>query len=154
MNRRNIPVFLVFSLFSYIAFCQDTLSFKINSGGTSSKNSIGLVYSIGDLLVSPSPASLSVFPIASLPEFVITGLKESSFGDIQISIFPNPVVQLLYVKSSNEKGTLILFDSLGKRIKEGSWPTELSFEDYQPGEYYLVLTSIKQTTASYKIIKQ
>jgi len=144
---------LLISFSNGVALCQDTLFFKINSGGTSSKNSIDLVYSIGDLLVSPV-ASLSVFPIASLPEYVITGLKESAFGDIQISIFPNPVVQLLSVQSSNESGTLILFDSLGKRIKEGGWPTEISFEDYQSGVYYLVLTSIKQTTVSYKIIKQ
>ncbi|MBL7878032.1 MAG: T9SS type A sorting domain-containing protein [Cyclobacteriaceae bacterium] len=153
MNIRSIPILLVFSIFSYTSYCQDTLSFKINNGGTSSKNSIGIVYSIGDLLVSHSPTSLSVFPITSLPEFVITGLKESTYGDIQISIFPNPVVQLLSVQSSEERGTLILFDSLGKVIKEGSWPTELSFEGYQPGEYYLVLTSIKQTV-SYKVIKQ
>lgn len=145
---------LLIAFSSEIALCQDTLSFKINSGGASTKNSIGLAYSVGDQLTSTSTTALSVFPITSLPEFIVTGLLESALDNTQVSVFPNPVVQVLSVHSTTERGKLLLFDALGKKIREVNWPVELSFQDYQSGEYYLVLISIKQTTASYKIIKQ
>ncbi len=151
-----VKYFLILIIFfsREVALCQDTLSFKINSGGTSSKNSISLAYSVGDLLVTPSNAALSVFPITSLPEFIVTGLLNSTLDNTRVSVFPNPVGEVLSVQSSTERGKLLLFDALGKKIREENWPVELPLQDCQPGEYYLVLISIKQKTASYKIIKQ
>jgi len=140
---------------SVAVIAQDTLTFKLNNGGATSRNSsINLTYSIGDVLTSPANTKLSVYPIATLPETLATGFSNNTVKETEVSVFPNPVAQTLFIHSDNERGRLVLFDSNGKKLKDTTWPMELPMQDLATGEYFLLLISDKESTQSFKIIKQ
>ncbi len=148
MSRLLVLVLIWLSYFQ--SQSQDTLSFKINSGGASVGN---LAYSIGDLISTSGNAIISAFPINALPPQIITDLNNYEVGEIQVAVFPNPVTKFLSINSDAEKGTLMLFDGAGRAIKELSWPTEIDMTAYSNGEYYLVLVTAKKVIKNYKIIK-
>lgn len=93
----------------------------------------------------------------------VVGVVEADEQLLDISVFPNPVSELLYVAiQSTRLGrlTLLLTDVGGKVVYQGTYAgiansIGVNFTSYAPGLYILwVQTEDKEILAHYKIIKQ
>lgn len=78
---------------------------------------------------------------------------------ISITVWPNPVFNILNVKISDDIGTgldIQLYNINGKLLesrKSNSNFLNIAMENFAPATYILLVTHLKQKTVSFKIIK-
>jgi hypothetical protein len=76
------------------------------------------------------------------------------FKDEFLSLYPNPVNDILYIDSSHEFNIVSysLYNSSGTQLERGDFIEQLSFELYPKGIFFLTLTSENQSVV-FRIVK-
>lgn len=86
----------------------------------------------------------------AIAKLSLESLATESFDQLELSIYPNPVNNILYVESKKtEKLILELFDITGRKINEYENPTSINVSELSNGVYFII-TNFK----TYKFIKK
>ncbi|WP_196892871.1 T9SS type A sorting domain-containing protein [Aureivirga marina] len=81
-------------------------------------------------------------------------LNVESIDEEELSIYPNPTKEHIFISSSKEISKLELFDITGKIIIEKRNSYELNLESIEKGIYYLKIYREKNRISTHKIIKE
>jgi hypothetical protein len=84
----------------------------------------------------------------------VCALNVNSFNENKISIYPNPVADILYLDTTDtviEK--VMLFDTLGRKVLEQNHANAISVSGLQKGNYILRIISDKATQTEKVIVK-
>ena len=80
-----------------------------------------------------------------------------TFQDKQIKLYPNPIVDYLYIENLPISNTNIkIYDSFGRRVLENkvtATNVKLSLSTFKQGVYFIVITQNNKTITNYKILK-
>lgn len=152
-----ISVLLVFAVLGPLCAQEAVLP----SGGDASSNSGSVSYSVGQVAfisISSDSGRVSQGVQQALEIFSLTDI-DPRWGDLAISIFPNPVVEQVNLKASGNLPRNLsyhLVDINGKRMLSGKLEQNLqaiSLKHISAGTYVLQLTSQRKPVQSFKIIK-
>ncbi len=92
------------------------------------------------------------------PTFTVTSIEKNTLVDIQITVFPNPVTELLVLETSNQTDNLSwkLFDVNGKQLNNGNLRevNQIKFQEYSQGTYILSVIQDDKLVESFRIIKK
>ena len=124
------------------------------SGGSSS-------YSVGQIDYSAKGANNEITEGLQQPYEIVT-LAVSDNGNVEknISLYPNPVKDILFVDFNQEKfsnSTYQLYDAQGKLIKNGNFSqkkNELNFSMLPASVYIIRIFSDNKMVKTFKIIKK
>ena len=124
------------------------------SGGSSS-------YSVGQIDYSAKGANNEITEGLQQPYEIVT-LAVSDNGNVEknISLYPNPVKDILFVDFNQEKfsnSTYLLYDAQGKLIKNGNFSqkkNELNFSMLPASVYIIRIFSDNKMVKTFKIIKK
>ena len=124
------------------------------SGGSSS-------YSVGQIDYSAKGANNEITEGLQQPYEIVT-LAVSDNGNVEknISLYPNPVKDVLFVDFNQEKfsnSTYQLYDAQGKLIKNGNFSqkkNELNFSMLPASVYIIRIFSDNKMVKTFKIIKK
>ena len=124
------------------------------SGGSSS-------YSVGQIDFSAKGANNEITEGLQQPYEIVT-LAVSDNGNVEknISLYPNPVKDILFVDFNQEKfsnSTYQLYDAQGKLIKNGNFSqkkNELNFSMLPASVYIIRIFSDNKMVKTFKIIKK
>lgn len=132
---------------------------KTNDGGSSwvSENSgvtddLSSVYFVNDALGFAAGSNGKILKRTS----ITTGMAANYLSDESLNVYPNPFSLSVFVKGTNEKGELILFDITGKEImrqKTSVGETKLNTENISSG-FYLLHYSDEKTNKNFKVDKR
>ena len=91
--------------------------------------------------------------------FTVTGIVDPAAWNGDVKVFPNPVVQTLFIKNDgNRKLTCQLLDVLGRKVKETNLlyrSGSIEMNGLGGGVYYLLLTdNIKKESIRMTVVKQ
>lgn len=124
------------------------------SGGSSS-------YSVGQIDYSAKGANNEITEGLQQPyEIVTLAVSESENTEKNISLYPNPVKDVLFVDFNEEKfsnSTYQLYDAQGKLIKNGNFnqkKNELNFSMLPVSVYIIRIFSDNKMVKTFKIIKK
>lgn len=124
------------------------------SGGSSS-------YSIGQIDYSAKGANNEITEGLQQPyEIVSLAVSEDGNAEKNISLYPNPVKDILFVDFNQEKfsnSTYQLYDAQGKLIKNGNFSqkkNELNFSMLPASVYIIRIFSDNKMVKTFKIIKK
>ena len=82
----------------------------------------------------------------------------SSIEDKQLKLYPNPVVDYLYIEHLQTQNTIInLYNSFGQCVLQKHLTTSntiLNIQSFQPGMYYYTLINNKGKVISGKFVKE
>jgi len=129
----------------------------VSASGASFHNSSGYIsYSIGELittsLISPSAILTQGFHQTRLRTVPV--INQSA---IQISVFPNPVNDLLILQIGDPLGfDYLLYDVRGGLLEQGQVVderTEINFSALAPAVYILRVTNHKEEVRLFQIVK-
>ena len=88
----------------------------------------------------------------SLPEDVCQWMEDLSSAASSIYVYPNPTANRIYIKADNIKKAE-LFDLMGRKVLETN-QDQLDLGNLNNGSFILQVTTEKNSTQSFKIIKQ
>ena len=74
-----------------------------------------------------------------------------------VSVWPNPVVNDLYIRSGNENALVTVFNESGSKLKSAritSGLNNLDLKSLPTGKYFIIIRTLGGTSTSYKIIKK
>jgi Secretion system C-terminal sorting domain len=158
MDRKHLYTLLLsFWCIAALAQPHDVVS----ASGASFSNSSGyLSYTIGECI----SGTLSSATLTITQGFLQTGLPKSTRGvpvislpEIEISVFPNPVKDQLFLHTGDPQGLYyLLFDVKGRLIERAqvlNERTEIDFSALQPSVYILRVTDNKEVVRLFQIIK-
>lgn len=124
------------------------------SGGSSS-------YSVGQIDYSSKGANNQITEGVQQPyEIVNLAVSENGNEEKNISLYPNPVKEVLFVDFNQEKfsnSTYQLYDAQGKLIKNGNFnqkKNELNFSSLPASIYIIRIFSDNKIVKTFKIIKK
>lgn len=129
----NISFILLLVLFCFTTNITSAQS-TINASGGSKSFPIGIFdYSIGEMMVvsTNSNAGITVTQGLLQVENATLGTSEEILSKQDLTVFPNPTVDLLYLKPSLEGGGELLieiFDLQGRRISEYEFDLKTGLE--------------------------
>lgn len=171
-NFKKINVNISFILFLIIlGFVPYGISAQstLNTSGGSKVLSVGVFdYSIGEMMVvsTQNNADITVTQGLLQVESSSLGISEEILSDRDLTVFPNPTTDVLYIKPSLEgSGELLveLFDLQGRRISQRSFYLRTGLEKQKIDLSYLqeatYMLSVKFVHAqksyrqTYKIVK-
>ena len=159
MNK--IHYFLLFFITIEIA-AQSISKQAISSLGSNYSNStIKLSYVLGEFVVgsmTDDDGSLQLgngyYPSLNLETLSV----KSPLIEIKLKVYPNPVIELLYISHPTENNfDIYLTDITGKKIFKGEVQNQypINISQYTRGIYLLtIMTGEIKKTNTYKIIKQ
>ena len=70
----------------------------------------------------------------------------------EITLFPNPVKSILFLKGLNESSSILVFNSFGQKVTQ-SFGTSVNVENLKSGMYFINIKT-KEGNQSYKFLKQ
>jgi len=134
----------------------------ILSGGASFTSSNGsLSYSIGNFaysFVSGTNGSLIIGPQVPYEIYVVTAINSNEIN-VDCNIYPNPVSDKLILKIDNSINSSLsysIYNSDGKILKTEKIIealTEIKFEKYSKGIYFIEIKTKDQSIKTFKIVK-
>lgn len=153
---KKIILFLLFS--SNYLFAQQSVN---SSGGNGFGGGGSLSFSLGQIdYVHANGSNGSVSQGVQQPfEFFVLGTNEIPEITLELSIYPNPTVDILYIKNKNIALEFIyqLFDVTGKLIASSTkmvQQDQIDVSSFQSGTYILNIKTNNNASKSYKIIKK
>lgn len=153
---KKIILFLLFST-NYL-FAQQSVN---SSGGNGSGTGGSLSFSLGQIdYVYANGSNGSVSQGVQQPfEIFMLGTNEIPEITLELSIYPNPTVDILYIKNKNVALEFIyqLFDVTGKLIASSTKmmrQDQIDVSSFQSGTYILNIKTNNNASKSYKIIKK
>jgi hypothetical protein len=152
--------FLLILILPVFSFAQSFERSLIGSAGTqSTKGDVSLDWSIGETMVADFSNSKAILS-QGLNQWikVLTAVRELPDWHDDVSIFPNPFVDVVTLKSSNLKDYSIeLYNVSGNLILKQQWSGEentLNLGNLHEGIYLFVIKDIKGKFITLKAIKQ
>ena len=98
-----------------------------------------------------NPQKLHIFSLANFLNPYLSSLTLNEFDNKKYYLYPNPTNDLIYFNNISEKIPYIIFNNLGKVIKEGEIENnKLNIDGFKSGVYFLKNT---KTNEVFKIIK-
>jgi len=149
-------IFIVIVLLSngLLIKAQTLTNFVIGSAGNSNPVLTYCVGEVGNTTIKNADNSITQGFVQ--PDFEIsTSINENN--DVQITVYPNPVEQDLWVKSNFESIKQIrIIDISGKQIYESIFNTNsINFAEFTNGIYFLEFYNMQnQKIKTFKLIKQ
>lgn len=130
--------------------------------GTTATGATGSVsYSVGQIDYSAKGANNEITEGVQQPyEIVTLAVSEDGNTEKNISLYPNPVKDVLFVDFNQEKfsnSTYQLYDAQGKLIKNGNFSqkkNELNFSMLPASVYIIRIFSDNKMVKTFKIIKK
>lgn len=130
--------------------------------GTTATGATGSVsYSVGQIDYSAKGANNEITEGVQQPyEIVTLAVSEDGNTEKNISLYPNPVKDVLFVDFNQEKfsnSTYQLYDAQGKLIKNGNFSqkkNELNFSMLPASVYIIRIFSDNKMMKTFKIIKK
>jgi hypothetical protein len=83
----------------------------------------------------------------------VNGVDETSFEN-SVNVYPNPVNDVLKIKSERALKSVLIMDASGKLILEGSATAEINLQNLNAGVYFLSVIGNDGTVIRKKFIKQ
>jgi len=124
------------------------------AGGFFETGSIQMSWVIGDLVVGAYDIGHLIVP------FDATNLPDYSAASSQISVYPNPTADIVFLKlnmDNIENCDYYLYDLQGRKIRNSnitSKQTEVSLTPFESGVYILRIVKEKTLVQEFKIIKR
>lgn len=153
---KKIILFLLFS--SNYLFAQQSVN---SSGGNGFGGGGSLSFSLGQIdYVYANGSNGSVSQGVQQPfEIFMLGTNEIPEITLELSIYPNPTIDILYIKNKNVALEFIyqLFDVTGKLIASSTKmmrQDQIDVSSFQSGTYILNIKTNNNASKSYKIIKK
>ena len=153
---KKIILFLLFS--SNYLFAQQSVN---SSGGNGFGGGGSLSFSLGQIdYVYANGSNGSVSQGVQQPfEIFMLGTNEIPEITLELSIYPNPTIDILYIKNKNVALEFIyqLFDVTGKLIASSTkmvQQDQIDVSSFQSGTYILNIKTNNNASKSYKIIKK
>ncbi len=151
-------------LFLVITFCKPVFSQEntVVSGGDLSGSGGNMSYSIGQAIYTTSSGSTGTLSQGVQQPYEIystVGIDEFKGITLGMSIFPNPVVDLLVLKIENgltENLSFNLYDEAGKIIENRiitTSETTISMSQYMRAVYFLKVISNDNELKTFRIVK-
>jgi len=131
----------------------------VSASGASFQNSSGYIsYTIGESITSTLVSSQAILTQGFQQGFPKTsGVPVVNRPEIQISVFPNPVSDLLILQIEEYQGfDYRLYDIIGGLIDQGpvlGERTEIDFRTLAPSIYILRVTDHKEEVRLFQIVK-
>jgi hypothetical protein len=130
--------------------------------GTTATGATGSVsYSVGQIDYSAKGANNEITEGVQQPyEIISLAVSENGNAEKNISLYPNPVKDVLFVDFNQEKfsnSTYQLYDAQGKLIKNGNFSqkkNELNFSMLPASVYIIRIFSDNKMVKTFKIIKK
>lgn len=130
------------------------------AGGNAAGGGGSVSYSVGQMVFSANAgANGSVTQGVQQPyEISVLSVSENA-ENINLSVYPNPSTDYLYLTSSDEISGLSyqLFDMSGRLLKSGKVvanQTSIDMQDLVPATYFVKVNQGNETVKSFKIIKK
>ncbi|MDN6310296.1 MAG: T9SS type A sorting domain-containing protein [Flavobacteriaceae bacterium] len=169
-KKTNLNIsFILFSVIFGFVFNDISAQSTVNTSGGSNTLSIGAFdYSIGEMTVvsTQSNANITVTQGLLQVESSSLGISEEILSDQDLTIYPNPTTDLLYIKPSLEGSgelSIKLYDLQGRRVSERTFYLKTGLEKQkidlsylQEATYMLSVEFIhaqKNYHQTYKIVK-
>jgi hypothetical protein len=130
----------------------------ISASGASFKNSTGyLSFSIGEPITMTYNSSSAVLTQGFLQAELQSGVPVVQTPSIQMSVFPNPVKDLLILQvETPDDFDYLLYDARGVLLNRGQIlgeRTNIDFSDLAPAIYILKVTDHKEEVRLFQIVK-
>ena len=100
-------------------------------------------------LQSSIPGSVMIHPVFSTSYDAVLGLRAKE-GTNVFNVYPNPVTNILKIKSEEVVDKVEVYDMMGQKVKEEKNVTTIHFYDVPKGVYFIKINDAKPI----KIIKQ
>lgn len=154
--KKKLLFVLILSIWCLGGYAQ--LHDLVAASGASFKNSSGyLSFSIGELIISTHTSSSGVLTQGFHQTRLRTGVPVLSASAIQITVYPNPVKDLLSLRVEHPQGfEYILYDTRGGQLFRGpvlGEQTEIDFSALAPAIYILRITDHKEEVRLFQIVK-
>jgi len=156
MKKFILPLVLVQATVSILGQNQEVLS---TAGENLSTTDAQLQYTIGEpIILTESQESVTLTQGFHQSNLIVTSISE--LPNFDISVFPNPVVDLLTIanKEGIEGVQLLLTDVNGKELETRkilNQNTQINFSSFSTGVYFLNLSNEDNSAVkTYKIIKK
>ena len=155
MDRKQLLTFLLcFWCIGVFSQAHDLVS---ASGASFQNSSAHLSYSIGEPLTSTLGSSSAILTQGFHQTRMRTGVPILSQSGIRISVYPNPVKDLLILQLGDPQGfDYLLYDIRGELIVQGqvlNERTEIDFRVLAPAVYILRVTNHKKEVRLFQIVK-
>jgi len=130
----------------------------VSASGASFQNSSGyLSFSIGELISTTLTSSSATLTQGFHQTRLRTGVPVVSQPEIQMSVYPNPVKDLLILQIEKPPGfEYSLYDVRGRLVEKGlvlDERTEINFSPLEPAVYILRVTNHKDEARLFQIVK-
>ena len=151
---KNIIIFLLFS--SNYLIAQQCVN---SSGGNGTGAGGSFSFSVGQIdYVSATGINGSITQgVQQALEIFVLDTDEVPEISLELSIYPNPTTDVLFIKNSNLEFNYQLFDVTGKLIATSSKMKQINQIDMSSlgiGTYMLIILVNNNLTKSFKIIKK
>ena len=119
----------------YIGIEQKSASL-INIGRDTSTDNMqyNFVNTNGSWQQSNMPGSLTIRPVVGASYYINVGENTTTPA---LSLYPNPVGNILNIESSINSGQVNIYDLMGKRVLQSEWLTEIPVGHLNDGLYFL-----------------
>jgi len=158
--RTKYALIVVFSAFMLNLSAQQTSPEIISTSGNYDSNTNNSIsWTIGELVIETENNSNNTLTQGfHQNDYIITSMEDSDL-DYQISVFPNPTTNHVFVKmNNNEDFHIYLYDLNGKMLyhsKNENQTAQIDMSIFAKASYILRLHNVEnQFIKSYKIIKQ
>lgn len=148
----------VISLFAGKLSAQQVIA---TSGGTGQSTSGTITYTLGELVIDTySGTDKKLTQGFQQSRLIITAVQELQDLSYSVAAFPNPTTNYLKLKLEKDfPKTLdyLLMDINGKVISSAkieNGETDISFEDYVVGTYFIKIIQGKKEVKTIKVVKQ
>ncbi|MDF1574503.1 MAG: T9SS type A sorting domain-containing protein [Bacteroidales bacterium] len=130
----------------------------VAASGASFHNSSGyLSFSIGECVISTHASPGAILTQGFHQTRLRTGVPVVSQPEIQMSVFPNPVKDHLFLQIGDPQGfQYMLYDILGEMVERGEVlgeQTSIDFSSLAPAMYILKVTDKKKESRLFQIVK-
>ncbi len=152
--------FLLILILPVFSFSQSFERSLIGSSGTqTTKGDVSLDWSIGETMVADfSESNISISQGLNQWIKVLTAVRELPDWHEDVSVFPNPFVDIVTLKSNNLRNyTIELYNVSGNLVLKQQWDGEeknLNLGNLHQGIYLFTIKDIKGKFIALKAIKQ
>ena len=115
---------------------------------------VGLIVSGGRLNVYKAVQKVRAYPCPHDTTVIPSGIMQSNSGGQDISVYPNPVTEILRIKSSYPVRQIVLYNMLGQMEGRYTCVSEISMKGIVSGIYTLQVIDEKGNCVVRKVIKE
>jgi len=147
-------IFFLFLLFPVLTFAQDPVQEVI--GGTAdqfSNNKVIVTAILGEPVSETFASNQHIVTQGFLQgDLLLSQVRKDLPFPFEISVYPNPVTDILLVETEKENLSYQVLDLTGRILMQGnlgSHPKQIRFSGFEAGTYFLVI----ENNRTHKIIK-